>query len=168
MAARKADCGFRPKTTAGQARLAAGFVVACGGLAVATAARADDMSAAAMAALTAHPLDASSQAPAALADNGMVLGAWNDSLSRATFFDEDFQSDAGEAPADELAAGLGVEVDQKRRKFRARIVDYMESRGAAFGRMTDFLLGGADSGWHFVVDPTGEDQYTLQWKAKFR
>lgn len=149
---------------AGHGRLA----VACFALSLSGVMRADDMSAAAVDALPDDALDAAVMAPATLADNGIDLGTWNASLADATFFEKDFQGDDAAAPATELAAGLDVQVDQKRRKFRARVVDYMAHQSAAFGHMTDFLLGGADSGWHFVVDPTGEDEYTLQWKAKFR
>ena len=67
------------------------------------------------------------------------------------------------APARSSPRASTSQVDQKRRKFRA-CVDYMAHRSRPFGHMTDFLLGGADSGWHFVVDPTGEDEYTLEWK----
>jgi hypothetical protein len=139
---------------AGQGRLAAGLV-AC---ALSGGVRADAPRPAAL------PV---------LPDTAAAIGletdlAWDDSLARATFFDEGFQGTPSSAPAAELAAGLDVQVEQKRRKFRSRVVDFMQDRSVAFGRMTDFLLGGADSGWHFVVDPTGEDEYTLQWKAKFR
>ena len=105
--------------------------------------------------------------PATIARD-LGLGEWKGSLSEATFFEEDFQDDSSAAPAAELAAGLDVQVEQKRRKFRTRVVDFMQDRSAAFGHMTDFLLGGADSGWHLVVDPVGDDEYVLQWKAKFR
>lgn len=161
MASRNPDCR---SLIAGQGRLA----VACVVLSLSGVTRADDMIAAVAAALPEYSLDAALQAPDLLADGGIYLGTWDSSLAAATFFDKDFQSNAAAAPASELSAGLGVEVDQKRRKFRARVVDFMADRSASFGRMTDFLLGGADSGWHLVVDPIGEDEYVLEWKAKFR
>lgn len=72
------------------------------------------------------------------------------------------------APAQELAAGLDVRVDHKRREFRSDAVSWMTQRSLAMGRMTDLLLGGADTGWHVVVDPTGADEYILEWKIRFR
>jgi hypothetical protein len=91
-------------------------------------------------------------------------------LTAAVLPDGDFSLAAAEdvAPAQELATGLGLQVQKKRRKFRQRAVNWMGDRSVAVGRMTDFLLGGADSGWHLVVDPTGTDEYVLEWKARFR
>ncbi len=71
------------------------------------------------------------------------------------------------APAAELATGLDVHVGQQRRKLRERAVEWMADRSTPVGFMTDLLLGGADSGWHVVVDPSGDDQYILEWKLRF-
>jgi hypothetical protein len=71
-------------------------------------------------------------------------------------------------PAQELAAGLDVKVDQSRRRFRSGAVSWMMQRSAAMGRMTDLLLSGSDTGWHLVVDPRGSDEYILEWKIRFR
>lgn len=97
-------------------------------------------------------------------------GSLDPALTAAVLPDGDFSLAAAEdvAPAPELATGLGLQVQKKRRKFRQRAVNWMGDRSAAVGRMTDFLLGGADSGWHLVVDPTGTDEYVLEWKARFR
>jgi hypothetical protein len=99
-----------------------------------------------------------------------TVGTHAGALSNAILPDSDFdaQSAAGLAPAPELAAGLNVQVTQKRRKFRTRAVDWMSDRSTAAGTMTDFLLGGADSGWHLYADVTGTDEYVLEWKARFR
>ena len=72
------------------------------------------------------------------------------------------------APALELAAGLDVRVDHKRRQFRSDAVSWMTQRSLAMGTMTDLLLGGADTGWHVVVDPMGAEEYILEWKVRFR
>lgn len=91
-------------------------------------------------------------------------------LSGAVLPDGDFDAQAASnaAPAQELATGLGVQVDKKRRKFRTRAVNWMEKRSPALGTMTDFLLGGGDSGWHLAADVTGTEEYVLEWKVKFR
>lgn len=73
-----------------------------------------------------------------------------------------------EAPAYELAEGLEVQVVHNRRKFRARAMDWVSERSLAIGQFADFIIGGADSGWHLTVDPRGDDEYQLQWKARFR
>lgn len=78
------------------------------------------------------------------------------------------QGSEADAPAHELAAGLNVQVTKSRRKFRTRAVNWMTDRSVAMGVVTDFLLGGGDSGWHLVADVTGTDEYVLEWKAKFR
>ncbi|MCC7488656.1 MAG: hypothetical protein IT485_03325 [Gammaproteobacteria bacterium] len=72
------------------------------------------------------------------------------------------------APAAELAAGLDLQVDRNRRKFRTRAIDWVMDQSVAAGYLADFLVGGADSGWHFTMDPRGDDEYSLQWKVKFR
>jgi hypothetical protein len=74
----------------------------------------------------------------------------------------------GGATAQELVARLDVRVQQKRRKFRAEAIDWLGQQSVAMGRMGDFLLGGADSGLHLVVDPIGADEYVLEWKVRFR
>jgi hypothetical protein len=71
-------------------------------------------------------------------------------------------------PAQELAASLEVSVAHKRRRFRSGAVSWMTQRSPAMGKMTDLLLGGADTGWHLVVDPRGADEYILEWKIRFR
>jgi hypothetical protein len=71
------------------------------------------------------------------------------------------------APAAELATGLDVRVGHQRRKLRERAVEWMADRSSPVGVMTDLLLGGADSGWHVVVDPSGDDKYILEWKLRF-
>lgn len=83
---------------------------------------------------------------------------------------QDFGQDMiGEAvPAEELAAGLTVRVDHRRRKFRSDAVSWMTQHSATMGTMTDLLLGGSDSGWHVVVDPAGNQKYILEWKVRFR
>lgn len=89
-------------------------------------------------------------------------------LASAVMPDQAVPDDAAAAaPADELAAGLGMQVDRNRRKFRAKAIDWVMDRSVAVGHLADFLVGGADSGWHLTVDPRGEDQYTLQWQARF-
>jgi hypothetical protein len=93
---------------------------------------------------------------------------WEDSLADAVFFDASTQEQGDVAPAHELAEGLDVEVTQKRRKFRARAIDWVTERSAPMGRLTDFLLGGADTGVHLVADPTGQDEYKLEWQIRFR
>ncbi len=72
------------------------------------------------------------------------------------------------APAAEQAAGLDLQVDRNRRKFRTRAIDWVKDQSVAAGHLADFLVGGADSGWHLTVDPRGDDEYSLQWKVKFR
>ena len=74
----------------------------------------------------------------------------------------------GAAPAPELAEGLNVRIDQKRRKFRSSAVRWMAQRSLTMGTMTDLLLTGSDTGWHVVVDPRGADEYILEWKIRFR
>lgn len=97
----------------------------------------------------------------------VVLAAWESGLVDAVLDTPAEPVDAA-APAQELAAGLDVQVTQKRRKFRARAIDWMSERSLAMGHMTDLLLGGADEGFHLVVDPSGDDQYILEWKVRFR
>ncbi len=148
--------------TAGQGSLAVVFGV----LAMTAAARADERAAPAPARPQDLQFDMSlslSTAPESIA----LLGEWRSSLVDAAFFDDGFQPEVATAPALELAAGLNVEVDQKRRKFRAKAVDWITDRSVAMGKMTDFLLGGAETGWHVVIDPTGQDEYILEWKVKF-
>jgi hypothetical protein len=91
-------------------------------------------------------------------------------LSGAVLPDGDFDAQAASnaAPAEELATGLGVQVDKKRRKFRTRAVNWMEKQSPALGTMTDFLLGGGEGGWHLAADVTGTEEYVLEWKVKFR
>jgi len=74
----------------------------------------------------------------------------------------------GAAPAQELAEGLNVRMDQKRRRFRNSAVRWMAQRSVTMGTMTDLLLTGSDTGWHVVVDPRGSDEYILEWKIRFR
>ncbi len=71
-------------------------------------------------------------------------------------------------PSAELAANLNVQLDRSRRKFRTRTIDWVKGRSVAVGQLADFLVGGADSGWHLRVDPRGDDEYMLQWQARFR
>lgn len=96
--------------------------------------------------------------------------AWDPALAAALLPDPDFEpaSPAAAAPAQELATGLGIQVEKKRRRFRQRAVNWMSDYSTSAGFLADFLIGGADSGWHLVVDPTGTDEYILEWKAKFR
>jgi hypothetical protein len=111
-------------------------------------------------------LEAASSVPL-LAEQPTLLSA---PLAAAVMPDDEFGlENAGDAaPAYELAAGLDVRVEQKRRKFRSGAVDWMAQRSVAMGKMTDLLLGGADTGWHVVVDPRGADEYILEWKVRFR
>jgi hypothetical protein len=112
-------------------------------------------------ALTTAPLSLEPPVPFSVALTG---------LSGAVLPDGDFdaQRASNAAPAQELATGLGVQVDKKRRKFRTRAVNWMEKQSPALGTMTDFLLGGGDSGWHLAADVTGTEEYVLEWKVKFR
>lgn len=94
---------------------------------------------------------------------------WDVTLAEAVLPGEQAASSGkADAPAHELAEGLGVQVEQSRRKFRASAMDWISERSATVGRMADFLVGGGDSGWHLTVDPRGDDEYQLQWKARFR
>jgi hypothetical protein len=130
-------------------------------LLVAGVARAEPPVADAAIDLALPPAQAGATAP------GALVAEWNQSLADAAFFGADFQSDAAAAPAAELVEGVDVQVTQKRRKFRARAIDWMSERSETMGLMTDLLLGGADTGFHLVVDPTGQDEYILEWKARF-
>lgn len=97
------------------------------------------------------------------------LGQWDMTLAEAVLpGDQAAHALEADAPAHELAEGLGVQVEQSRRKFRAQAMDWITGRSQAVGRMADFLIGGGDSGWHLTVDPRGDDEYQLQWKARFR
>lgn len=74
----------------------------------------------------------------------------------------------GSAPASELATHLDARLDRSRRKFRARAIDWVKDQSLAVGYFADFIIDGGDSGWHLDVDLRGEDEYMLQWKARFR
>jgi hypothetical protein len=149
--------------TAGQGRLAVSILA----MTFARAAAAGDGAADPAGQTWHHDFDAASTAPVLT-----VPLATPESLAASAIIaetdDEGANSAGSAAPAQELAARLDVRVEQKRRKFRTSAVTWMEQRSVAMGRMTDFLLGGADSGWHLVVDPTGADEYMLQWKFRFR
>jgi len=75
---------------------------------------------------------------------------------------------ASPAPASELATHLDVRLERSRRKFRTRAIDWVKDRSLAVGYLADFIIDGGDSGWHLDVDLRGEDEYMLQWKARFR
>ena len=97
-------------------------------------------------------------------------GAWDPALA-AAFLPETPavpETRAVAAPAQELASGLSLQVERKRRRFRQRAVGWVAEQSPSVGWMTDFLLGGGDSGWHLVMDPTGDDEYILEFKMKFR
>lgn len=108
--------------------------------------------------------------PPSLSISADAFGTATGGLSGALLPDGGFaaQSAAGVAPAPELAEGLDVQVHQKRRKFRTRAVNWVSDRSSPVGVMTDFLLSGADSGWHLAADVTGTDEYVLEWKTRFR
>jgi hypothetical protein len=72
------------------------------------------------------------------------------------------------ASAHELAGNLNVQIDQKRRKFRNRTVNFVAERSVFAGTMTDLLLDGSDTGWHLAVDATGTREYVVEWKTRFR
>ncbi|MCC7329389.1 MAG: hypothetical protein IT484_04445 [Gammaproteobacteria bacterium] len=115
-------------------------------------------------AATAHDFDpdaAVSQVVAPLVAGGTGLAA-------AVAVDLDAPDDSAAAPAVELATGLNVQMDLNRRKFRTRAIDWVMDRSVTVGYLADFLVGGADSGWHLGVDLRGDDEYTLQWRARFR
>ena len=99
----------------------------------------------------------------------MHEGLGRQGLASAVMPDADPLDEAATtAPAAELAAGLDLQVDRNRRKFRTRAIDWVKDQSLAAGHLADFLVGGADSGWHLTVDPRGDDEYSLQWKVKFR
>jgi hypothetical protein len=75
---------------------------------------------------------------------------------------------ARSAPAHEMASGLGLQVERKRRRFRQRAIGWLADKSRPAGWVSDFIIGGADSGWHLVMDPSGDDEYILEFKAKFR
>ncbi len=103
------------------------------------------------------------------ADAFTGAGGWDNVLAAAVLpSDEDLTAADVDAPASELAEGFDVRVVHSRRKFRARAMDWISARSEAVGHMADFIVGGADSGWHLTVDPRGDDEYQLQWKARFR
>ncbi len=97
-----------------------------------------------------------------------ALGQGEFHVVSAFMLDEALASPDADAPAYELAEGLGVQVEQSRRAFRARALDWVTDRSIAMGHMADFFTGGADSGWHLTVDLRGDDEVQLQWKARFR
>ena len=159
MTRRSADCQL---LTAGQGRLVVALF-ACG---IAQAACAGDTPAAPSGQTSPEDFDAASSARLLTERLAMLNPLFTASAMPA---DEIEQASAnGAAPAQELAAGLDVSVDQKRRKFRSVAVSWMTQRSLAMGRMTDLLLGGADTGWHVVVDPGAADVYMIQWKVRFR
>jgi len=120
----------------------------------------------AIACLWAFPALAEPPAAPAVDAAAPVVAAWEAGLVDAVL-DAPTEA-AAAAPAQELAAGLDVQVTQKRRKFRAQAIDWMADRSLVMGHVTDLLLGGADEGFHLVVDPSGDDQYILEWKVRFR
>ena len=150
---------FSPLLVAGQGRLVAAFALA---LAATGAVAGDSL------ALESSPATAA-QADVPVAAVLAGLGRWQVSLAEAALPAEQADpSVAAEVPAHELAAGLDVQITQNRRQFRARALDWVRERSINAAEMADFLVGGGDSGWHLTVDPRGDDEYQLQWKARFR
>lgn len=126
----------------------------------------------------------------------MAAGAWADEPPAATIHDFNpehavaelmqpltfgkprlaalLSSDPGTAavtdgvPASELVTHLDARLDRSRRKFRVRAIDWVKDQSLAVGYFADFIIDGGDSGWHLDVDLRGEDEYMLQWKARFR
>lgn len=149
-------------TTAGRLIPAIVLCLAC----VARSVLADD----AVTAAASGTAPLSLEPPVVLSVPLLDLGSSATSLSGAVLPDGEFDAQAASnaAPAQELATGLGVQVDKKRRKFRTRAVNWMEKQSPALGSMTDFLLGGGDSGWHLAADVTGTQEYVLEWQVKFR
>lgn len=103
------------------------------------------------------------------ADAFTDTGGWDNVLVAAVMpGNDDLAAADADAPALELAEGFDVQIVHSRRKFRARAMDWISDRSIAIGHVADFIVGGADSGWHLTVDPRGDDEYQLQWKARFR
>jgi len=80
------------------------------------------------------------------------------------------------APAGgEPAAALTVDEEQAPQdpsrqwpRFQASALQWVQQGSAGVLRVAEFLVGGGDSGWQLMVDPTGEDEYQLRWEARFR
>lgn len=121
---------------------------------------------------TSTPASNAAQSPPAATAAGLRLvpGAWE--FAPMSFILPDAQlaraTHTTAAPAYELASGLGLQVERKRRRFRQRAVNWVTDQSEPAGWLTDFLLDGDDSGWHLVMDPTGDDQYLLEFNMQFR
>ena len=74
-----------------------------------------------------------------------------------------YADEAQPVDADEIR----FEISDKRKNFRAGVIDWIYERNAAIGWVSDFALPGSKAPLHLDVDP-GDDEYVLEWDIRFR
>lgn len=117
----------------------------------------------------AEPVPVADLDPLAAAFRAALMpGRWDLPLAAALLPDEQALAarEAGSIP--EQAGGPAIQAAEKGRLLHQSALQWVQRRSVGVARLADFIIGGGDSGWYLTVDPRGEDEYQLQFQARFR